>query len=160
MFLFIFIYIFFKLYLIKNSFSQKVDFEKLKFLFTLIPSLMFLEMLILFIFSFYLIKLMNYKIRRDSADRSFKIVIDKTFVFAIMIFIFVFQIFRTFFCSFALKMMLLFRKVWVKTDFEKKDNQDLNQSTIKKEAEKYIDVEKGNISKGNYNLQLFLVYNY
>jgi predicted membrane protein len=102
-----------------------------------------LEMLILFVFCFFILKVMSQNIRNESARKTFHIVITRTVFLGCIMFIFVLQIFRVFFMSFALKMNILFIKIWKKKDFD-----DLNESTIKKDADKYKDIENSHIEEG------------
>ena len=139
---------YFKSQTITNSFLKEIRFKKLKNVFLLIAILMCLEMLVLFVFSFYIMKSISQKIREDEMEHTFHTVVAKTIFLAAITLIFALQIFRVFFYSFSLKMAILFTRIWNENLFKKKSLNDLNQSTIVREREKYVDTETQNVRSG------------
>ena len=109
---------------------------------------MCLEMLVLFVFSFYIMKSISQKIREDEMEHTFHTVVAKTIFLAAKTLIFALQIYRVFFYSFSLKMAILFTRIWNENLFKKKSSNNLNQSTIVREREKYVDTETQNVRSG------------
>jgi hypothetical protein len=93
-------------------------------------------------------KSISEKIKNDEVEHSFHTIIAKTMFLSAITLIFVLQICRVFFYSFVLKMAILFTRIWNEDVFRKPDSDNLNAEDIRRDRERYVDVEGERVSEG------------